>query len=263
MAKNEGQLRPAKRRIGSTDRCAICGKEYTVKGGGQKYCPECAKNRRLPTHIGGVERVCKICGATFAGGPKARFCPKCYQTRWDNIQNGMERVTVDRVCKVCGIAFKGYHNSKSCPNCAEEARLKISREWHRAGGAARPLGSIDHCLRCGKEYTVHGGLQKYCPDCAAIALREKDQEMSKRWNQEHKETYYPARQEKRRAGPHKCAFCGKEFYPNGVPTIYCSEECRTAGDKKRKREYDKKRYEEIRKQRQAEKAAKSGETQSD
>ena len=30
----------AARPIGSTDKCAVCGKEYIVKAGRQKYCPE-------------------------------------------------------------------------------------------------------------------------------------------------------------------------------------------------------------------------------
>ena len=41
----------AARPIGSTDKCAVCGKEYIVKAGRQKYCPECA-----PIEIKKVDR---------------------------------------------------------------------------------------------------------------------------------------------------------------------------------------------------------------
>lgn len=37
LAKNK-----TTRQIGSTDICQRCGKPYIVKGGLQKYCPECA-----------------------------------------------------------------------------------------------------------------------------------------------------------------------------------------------------------------------------
>ncbi len=33
----------ASRQLGSTDLCKVCGKEYVVAGGRQKYCPECAE----------------------------------------------------------------------------------------------------------------------------------------------------------------------------------------------------------------------------
>ena len=38
--KRHGAQRP----IGSADQCAICGKKYIVKGGNQKYCPDCAND---------------------------------------------------------------------------------------------------------------------------------------------------------------------------------------------------------------------------
>lgn len=36
--RRTGTLRP----LGSTDRCQVCGAEYIVKSGRQKYCPACA-----------------------------------------------------------------------------------------------------------------------------------------------------------------------------------------------------------------------------
>lgn len=52
---------------------------------------------------------------------------------------------------------------------------------------------------CGKEYVVNSARQKYCPECAPEAIRAVDRPQSIRWNQEHKETYYPARNAKRNA----------------------------------------------------------------
>lgn len=39
---NARQKAGTTRRIGSTDFCTICGKEYTVTSGNQRYCPSCA-----------------------------------------------------------------------------------------------------------------------------------------------------------------------------------------------------------------------------
>ena len=69
--------------------------------------------------------------------------------------------------------------------------------------ADRPLGSIDKCVRCGAEYVVKSARQKYCPDCAYEGVREADRPMSRAWNQAHKDTYYPARNAKRRKTPPK------------------------------------------------------------
>ena len=73
-----------------------------------------------------------------------------------------------------------------------------ARKRKKGRKAARPLGGIDKCTVCGKEYVVKSGRQKYCPDCAYEAVRKVDRPASRAWNQANKETYYPARNEKRR-----------------------------------------------------------------
>lgn len=117
----------------------------------------------------------------------------------------MAVVMLPRTCRQCGAVFDGGPRAWYCPTCRRE-RAKEANRRHRAKGrvADRPLGSTDKCVRCGKEYTVRSARQKYCPDCAYEGIQEADRPMSRKWNQEHKDTYYPARNAKRRKKPGEC-----------------------------------------------------------
>lgn len=45
IAKVCAKRKPTVRPIGSTDRCVVCGKEYTVNSGRQKYCSEICQRK--------------------------------------------------------------------------------------------------------------------------------------------------------------------------------------------------------------------------
>lgn len=112
----------------------------------------------------------------------------------------MSVVVKPRVCRQCGAIFDGGPRAWHCPECRSRRRADAERRYRDKGRKAdRPLGSIDKCTVCGKEYVVKSSRQKYCPDCAYEAVREADRPMSRRWNQENKDTYYPARNAKRNA----------------------------------------------------------------
>lgn len=126
-----------------------------------------------------MERRCKACGRIFDGTSDTRLCPGC------RLKTQQANVYRPRVCTVCGASFVGTPRALYCPACRAKIKSQRDRE-HRRTGPARPLGSVDHCLRCGKEYVVRGGLQKYCADCTWIAQREADRIKSKEWNRTHK-----------------------------------------------------------------------------
>lgn len=98
----------------------------------------------------------------------------------------------------------------------------------RGGGKAAqerprtPSGELGSLYRSGKEYIVKSGRQRYCPDCAAEAVREVDREASKQWNKEN--GFYEKRRLSPRNGVKICVICGKPV-PAGTPSITCSEEC--------------------------------------
>ena len=110
----------------------------------------------------------------------------------------MAVVVKDRICRQCGAVFRGGPRAWYCPKCRRE-RAKMASQKHKAAGTARPLGSTDYCVICGKPYIVKSARQKYCPACAHDAVRAIDREASKSWNQLHKDTYYPDKNAKRRA----------------------------------------------------------------
>ena len=111
----------------------------------------------------------------------------------------MAVVVKPRTCRECGAVFDGGPRAWYCPECREN-RKKDAGKRYRAKGrkAERSIGSVDVCAVCGKEYVVNSARQKYCPECAYDAVREVDRPASRTWNREHKDTYYPARNEKRR-----------------------------------------------------------------
>ena len=143
-------------------------------------------------------------------------------------------VVKDRTCRQCGKSFPGGPRAWYCPDC------RLDRSWARGRencrkrrqgiASARPLGSTDYCVVCGQPYMVKSARQKYCPQCAPDAIRKVDKDQTKRWIEEHKDTYYPERNKKRRMSwPPKqkeCVVCGKIFEV-GERRVTCSPECQT------------------------------------
>lgn len=179
------------------------------------------------------ECTCRQCGKVFLGGPYTLYCPECRRQR--------SVIVKDRICQQCGRSFSGGPRARYCLECRHERRLEQdARRRARGYRAERPLGSIDHCVVCGKEYIVNGGLQKYCPDCAYEAIREADRPMSRKWTQEHKETYYPQRNERRRS-QRCCVICGKPI-TSKTSTVTCEDPaCKLERKRQRQRAADAKR----------------------
>lgn len=110
----------------------------------------------------------------------------------------MAVVVKPRVCRQCGATFDGGPRAWYCPSCRKQRRRDADARFRAKGRKAdRPLGSTDKCARCGSEYVVKSARQRYCPGCAYEAVREADRPMSRKWNREHRDTYYPAKNAKR------------------------------------------------------------------
>lgn len=86
----------------------------------------------------------------------------------------------NRVCKSCSITFSGGPRSWYCPACRTERRRARDRIYQKRK-SKRKIGSIDYCENCGAEYTVNGGLQKYCNDCKDIMHKKTDNEQSTKY----------------------------------------------------------------------------------
>lgn len=164
-----------------------------------------------------TKRACQVCGKPFYGSTDCHYCPSCARAK------KLDTVVRIRTCKDCGIEFFGGPRAKRCPNCAYKAQQETSRR-HKKSGAKRPLGSIDKCTVCGKEYTVVSGRQKYCSkECQRKGVLE--------WQREHKKGYYKAsgqnikKTERRRQSQKICVYCLRPFVSD-TPTNICSDYCR-------------------------------------
>ena len=124
-----------------------------------------------------------------------------------------------RICRQCGKTFQGGPRAWYCPECREERKKEAGRR-HKRIGTQRPLGSVDHCVKCGKEYVVTAARQKYCPDCAAKAIAEVDRRQALERYATVKDAYNPVRYEKRRVKQKFCVRCGK---PIPAKSKYCPD----------------------------------------
>ena len=94
-----------------------------------------------------------------------------------------------RICKACGIKFDGGPRAWYCPKCRDERKriaLKNHKERKKLGNS-RIIGEKYPCEICGKIYTLNGGLQRYCPECAKIHLKEVDNVQSREWAANNKD----------------------------------------------------------------------------
>lgn len=166
-----------------------------------------------------MDRVCIKCHSRYDGTKWSTLCPACAAESKRNVR----RV---RVCQTCGAEFVGMPKTKHCPDCMAERRkqqAKAAAERKRTG-QARKLGSIDNCIKCGKEYVVNGPTQKYCSECAPEAYLEIDRAQARQWIADNMD-YEQRGIDRTAAVPIKtCPICGKEFRPTNA-TVTCSSEC--------------------------------------
>lgn len=163
-----------------------------------------------------TKRACQVCGKPFYGSKDCFYCPECARVK------KLDTVVKIRTCQDCGVEFYGGPRARRCPDCAYRARQETSRR-HKKTGTKRPLGSIDKCVICGKEYVVVSGRQKYCSDsCQRKGVLE--------WQREHKRGYQKAsgqdikKMERRRQAQKICVYCLRPF-ASDRSTNTCSDYC--------------------------------------
>lgn len=167
-----------------------------------------------------VIRICTSCGAEFTGNARQFQCDACSAAGKKNSSIRM------RTCQDCGIEFQGGPRAKRCPAC----RIKAERERaarYRKNGYARKLGSTDTCERCGREYTVSNGRQRYCPDCSHDAVMAVDRSQGAAYYTANRDKIAEIRSEKR-ISLKRCVICGG-LCPPGTNAVTCGKpECVSA-----------------------------------
>ncbi|MCL1789838.1 MAG: hypothetical protein FWG40_00515 [Peptococcaceae bacterium] len=79
----------------------------------------------------------------------------------------------------------------------------------------RKIGSVDNCQKCGAEYVVKTGSQKFCPECSLS-------DTARRASKKYYDSTHPLPSQR------ECAFCGTIFTPKDHRNTLCSDGCRSA-----------------------------------
>ena len=134
-----------------------------------------------------------------------------------------------RICKQCSITFTGGPRAYYCPTCRDKRTKETNRAYkiRKKNGNVREIGSTDICDICGEKYIVNAGLQKFCRDCQKDHNLEYDRNTGLKFYHLNKDKINPIRNIRRRIGPTKCYWCGKEFEPHNTK-LTCSLECSRA-----------------------------------
>ena len=135
------------------------------------------------------------------------------------------------LCKQCGRSFMGGPRAFYCHACRAERQAQSSRDCkiRIKQGITRKLGGMDVCERCGKDYIINAAIQRFCPDCKHPHNLEHDRVGGLKYYGENKNTINPVRNVLRHVGNKICRWCNKEFSPKGTSSIYCSDNCRRSG----------------------------------
>lgn len=176
--------------------------------------------------------VCRRCGKPFAPETvNQTMCPEC---RLEARRASYRR---ERTCQDCGQTFLGVPCQRRCPRCQAAADAEHNRA-HKRTGPRRPLGSIDICERCGKEYVVQSGAQRYCAACGPIARAENERTKKRREKAEERAAGIPTFH-----APivTVCAVCGRPFHAKRYRATTCSPECKRELDRRQQKAADAKR----------------------
>lgn len=114
------------REIGSMDLCSVCGKEYTVSSGNQRFCESCAAEARraqaLASYHADPDRIVKRNELRAAGNPTEQ-CIICGK---DFVQTG-HWITCSRECsRIHAANLKKKWEADHPEQCAE-----LNRDWYR------------------------------------------------------------------------------------------------------------------------------------
>lgn len=162
--------------------CRRCGASYQTDRPDTYLCPVCHK----AVKVAGVvrPRVCRQCGATFSGGPRAWYCPDCRLDRRREAdarhkRNGTVRpIGSMDTCAQCGSAYTvNGARQKYCPACADSAVKAVVRPMKAAYNAAHKDDIAAYklamqrdrkiCVICGEVFDNGRPTVTCSPACAA------------------------------------------------------------------------------------------------
>lgn len=110
----------AQRKLGTVDRCVICGQPYIVGSARQRYCPDCAP-----------EQYRKAANALSAAWNAEHVTPEARREERAD-------ATAYIKCVVCGKLFRPSSAAITCsPECSETLQKQRHAAWEKANADAR------------------------------------------------------------------------------------------------------------------------------
>ena len=170
--------------------CKKCGKPYETDRPDTIFCPACSEAYYKSAPI--RDRVCRQCGVTFPGGPRAWYCPACRAERRQEAGKRHKKVGTARplgstdTCKRCGKEYIVEGGRQMyCKDCAEIAVKEKVRGHKREYNAENRDALNDHkrevrvdrkvCVICGAVFDADTPTVT-CSDSCAAKLRKLRQD---------------------------------------------------------------------------------------
>lgn len=176
-----------------------------------------------------MDKTCPICGGRVPDGRRIYCSEGCYkisekrrQRVGTGAQSGNPEMVHTFTCPDCGKVVTRPTKCTRCEEC-QDAANRLHNAIYRRSGARRPLGSTDKCARCGKEYIVFGGKQKYCPACKESATAEAIREQRRASMEEKRNNAVTGNiiRERKRVVPKEkiCKYCKRHFLSSEMENI--------------------------------------------
>lgn len=170
--------------------CKRCGKIFEASGPGVIVCADCKDTIRHKTTK--RPKICTICGASFSGGPAAKYCPNCRQDR-QKIRAEQYRKTgfkrklgsMDK-CVICGAEYVVESGlQKYCKECGSQITKSDEYRMRKNTKAKQYRKSLDPeskkakkvCLVCGKPFESSKPTVTCSEDCAKELQRRRYNEV--------------------------------------------------------------------------------------
>lgn len=161
--------------------CKRCGKPYETDRPGTIFCPACSDSHHKSAPV--RNRVCRQCGVTFPGGPRAWYCPSCRSDRRREADKQRKKTGTARplgstdICKRCGKEYIVNSGMQMyCNDCAEIAVKEKVRGHKREYYAENRDALNDHkrevrvdrkvCVICGAVFDADTPTVTCSPACA-------------------------------------------------------------------------------------------------
>lgn len=159
-------------------KCKKCGRPFEADTPDTVLCPECSIAYFKSATV--RDRVCRQCGITFSGGPRAWYCPSCRTDRRREADRKQKRSGAARplgstdICKRCGNEYIVESGRQMyCKDCADIAVSETVRAHKREYNHENKvrLNARKHYMRSNRNICVVCG-NVFDPDTPTVTCSD-------------------------------------------------------------------------------------------